>query len=113
MITNRNSTMMAPAYTSTWSTAINCASSRTKSAASENSVTTSHSALATGLRRVMQPRALTTASPANTQKMISVPSTAYSPFGSEGSHNVETGCVCAHSRSRSYTNRSREYSEFS
>ncbi len=105
--------MMAPAYTSTWRTAMNCASSRTNKAASENRVTTSHSALATGLRRVMHARALTTASPANAQKMISVPSTAYSPFGSEGSHSVETGCVCAHSRSRSYTNRSREYSEFS
>src|SRR5437870_11538089 len=87
MITNRNSTMMAPAYTSTWSTAMNCASSRTNSAASENSVTTSHRALATGLRRVMQDRALTMASPANAQKMIRVPSTAYSPFGSEGSQD--------------------------
>src|SRR3989475_5845608 len=56
-------------------------------------------ALATGLRRVMQDRALTTASPANPQKMISVPSTAYSPFGSEGSHSVETGCVCADRKS--------------
>src|SRR5690349_24649332 len=37
----------------------------------------------------------------------------YSPFGSDGSHSVETGCVWAVSRSRSYTNRSREYSEFS
>ena len=59
------------------------------------------------------PTPTATASPANAQKMISVPSTGYSPFGSEGSHSVETGCVCAHSRSRSYTNRSREYSEFS
>src|SRR5258705_12140775 len=55
---------------------MNCASSTTNRAASENSVTTSHSALATGLRRVMQDRALTMASPANAQKMISVPSTA-------------------------------------
>src|SRR2546425_9423429 len=54
MMTNRNSTMMAPAYTSTWSTAMNWASSTTNSAASENSVTTSHRALATGLRRGMQ-----------------------------------------------------------
>src|SRR6266571_2403125 len=37
----------------------------------------------------------------------------YSPLGSDGSHSVETGCVCAVSRSRSYTKRSREYSEFS
>ena len=34
MITNRNSTMIAPAYTSTWSTATNCASRITDSAAS-------------------------------------------------------------------------------
>src|SRR6058998_926498 len=113
MMTNRNSTMMAPAYTSTWSTAMNWASSTTNSAASENSVTTSHRALATALRRVMQKTALPIARPANAQKMITLPLTAYSPFGSEGSHSVETGCVCAHRRSRSYTNRSRENSEFS
>jgi len=105
--------MMAPAYTSTWSTAMNCASSRTNSAASANSVTTSQSALATALRRVMHSRALASASPANPQKMTRVPGIPYSPLGSEGSHRVETGCVWAHRRSRSYTNRSREYSEFS
>src|SRR6185503_6287860 len=37
----------------------------------------------------------------------------YSPFGSDGSHSVETGWVWAVRRSRSYTKRSREYSEFS
>src|SRR2546428_66878 len=47
MMTNRNSTMMAPPYTSTWSTAMNWASSTTNNAASEHSVTTSHRALAT------------------------------------------------------------------
>src|SRR5688572_6327803 len=37
----------------------------------------------------------------------------HSPFGSAGSHISQTGCVCAMSRSRSYTNPSRLYSEFS
>src|SRR5690348_7785078 len=77
MITNRNNTIMAPAYTSTCSTAMNWASSSTNSAASENNVTTSHRALATGLRRVMQDSALTMARPANAQKMISVPATLF------------------------------------
>src|SRR6266511_1308946 len=54
MMTNRKSTMMAPAYTNTCSTAMNWASSRTYIAARANSVTTSHSALATGLFRVIQ-----------------------------------------------------------
>src|SRR5260370_10356836 len=67
---NRKRTMMAPAYTSTCNPAKNCASSRTNSAASANSVTTNHSALATGLARVMQSPALAIASPANAQKMI-------------------------------------------
>ena len=80
---------------------MNWASSRTNRAASENSVTTSQRALATGLRRVMQHSALAIASPANAQKMISVQDMPYSPLGSEGSHSVETGCVCAHRRSRS------------
>src|SRR6266542_3271512 len=57
----RNSTMIAPAYTSTGSTAMNCASRRTNSAARANSVSTSHSALAMGLRRVTHNRALPTA----------------------------------------------------
>src|SRR5436190_14806030 len=37
----------------------------------------------------------------------------HSPLGSAGSHISHTGCVCAIRRSRSYTNPSREYSEFS
>src|SRR5207247_2440240 len=37
----------------------------------------------------------------------------HSPFGSAGSHISQTGCVWAINRSRSYTNPSREYSEFS
>src|SRR6266581_3266833 len=68
MMTNRNSTMMAPAYTRTWSTAMNCASSSTKMPASENSVTTSHRALATALLREMHSTAANTAIPENTQK---------------------------------------------
>ena len=105
--------MMAPAYTRICSTARNCASSRTNSAAIWNSVTTSHSALATALLRVMHSRALPTAIAAKVQKSTSVTGIGYSPLGSDGSHRVDTGCVCAHSRSRSYTKRSREYSEFS
>src|SRR2546425_1393757 len=72
MITNRNSTMMAPAYTRTCSTAKNWASSSTNSPASWNSVTTSHSALATGLRRVTHIAADTIATPAKTQKTTTV-----------------------------------------
>src|SRR5881392_1857325 len=74
MITNRKSTMIAPAYTSTCSTAMNWASSSTNRAASENSVATSHSALATGLRRVMQSPALAIASTAKPPNRIRVPS---------------------------------------
>src|SRR5690242_8621110 len=37
----------------------------------------------------------------------------HSPLGSAGSHISHTGCVCAISRSRSYTKPSRLYSEFS
>ena len=42
MMTKRNSTMIAPAYTSTWIAAMNCAPSITKMAASANIVYTSH-----------------------------------------------------------------------
>ena len=90
---------------------MNWASSRTYIAASANSVTTSQRALAMGLLRVMHNSPLNIATTPKIQKNVRI--TGYSPFGSEGSHRVETGCVCAHSRSRSYTNRSREYSEFS
>ena len=44
--------MIAPAYTSTWMTPMNCASSITYSAARQNIVLTSQSAAATGLLRV-------------------------------------------------------------
>ena len=37
----------------------------------------------------------------------------YSPRGSAGSHISQTWCVCDVNRSRSYTNPSRLYSEFS
>src|SRR2546422_4547679 len=80
---------------------MNCASSTTNSAASENRVCTSHRALATGLRRVMHIAAPTTASAEKVQNTSCVSDTAHSPRGSEGSHSVETGCVCAHRRSRS------------
>ena len=90
---------------------MNWASSRTYIAASANSVTTSQRALPTGFRRVMHSSPPAIAMTPKIQKNVRV--TAYSPFGSDGSHSVDTGCVCAHNRSRSYTNRSREYSEFS
>src|SRR2546421_325435 len=54
---------------------MNWASSSTNKAASANSVTTSHKALATGLRRVMQASALASASPANAQNRTSAPDT--------------------------------------
>ena len=50
MITKRNSTTMAPAYTMTCTAARNCAFSSTKSTAMPNSVITSMSAEWTGLR---------------------------------------------------------------
>ena len=77
---------------------MNWASSRTNIAASANRVTTSQSALETGFRRVMHSSALPIAITPKTQKTVRV---NYSPFGSDGSHNVETGCVCAVNRSRS------------
>src|SRR5256885_3398453 len=54
---------------------MNWASSSTNKAASANSVTMSHKALATGLRRVMQASALASASPANAQNRTSAPDT--------------------------------------
>jgi len=50
------------------------------------------------LRRVMHSSALTIAVTPKIKKIVRV---NYSPFGSDGSHNVETGCVCAVNRSRS------------
>jgi hypothetical protein len=82
----------------------------TKIPASENIVDTSHIAALTGLRRRMHIAADTTAEAKKIQKTVCI---GYSPLGSEGSHSVDTGCVWEESRSRSYTNRSREYSEFS
>ena len=58
----------------------------------------------------MHSAADTTAVAAKNQKTALI---IYSPRGSLGSQRVETGCVCDERRSRSYTNRSRVYSEFS
>ena len=53
MTTKRNTTMIAPAYTSTWITPMKCASSMHVDAPPEqNIVFTSQSAAATGLFRV-------------------------------------------------------------
>ena len=53
--------MIAPAYTSTWMAPMNWASSSTNSAARQNRTLTSHSAAATGLLRVTNTTAETTA----------------------------------------------------
>src|SRR2546425_8640982 len=68
---------------------MNCASSTTNSAASENRVCTSHRALATGLRRVMHIAAPATASTEKVQNTTCVSNTAHSPRGSEGSRSEE------------------------
>ena len=102
---------------------MNCASSITYSAARQNIVFTSQSAAATGtLARHEQQRR----GDGDEAEEIEVERVEqrerpvrhdgalhHSPFGSAGSHISHTGCVCAISRSRSYTNPSRLYSEFS
>ena len=50
MMTKTNSTMIAPAYTSSWITARKCALRRTKMAERANIVTTRFIAAVTGLR---------------------------------------------------------------
>ena len=68
MTTKTNTTMIAPAYTSTCAAPRKCAPSITYSAASANITFTSQSAAATGLRRVTIASALTMASAEKSQK---------------------------------------------
>src|SRR6266550_62853 len=63
---------------------MNWASRMTNSAASWNNVATSHSALATGLLRVMHSSALATAIPANVQKSATVGDTGLFPLRVRG-----------------------------
>jgi len=51
----------------------------------------------------MHKNADTIATLANTQKLPF--RSRHSPLGSDGSHSVDTGWVCEHKRSRSYTKR--------
>src|SRR3569833_1744481 len=66
--TNRNSTITAPTYTSTSTTARNSASISSQIAALETKHTTSDSAECTGLREMMTPSAAITRNAANNQK---------------------------------------------
>ena len=69
MITNRNSTTMAPAYTTTCTAARRWASCWMNSTATLTSVTTSESAECTGLRASTTPNAPASVSAPNTKKM--------------------------------------------
>jgi hypothetical protein len=72
MITNRNSTMMAPAYTITWMTPMKWASIRRNSTPRLNRVRTRDKRLATGLRPPTMPAAPPIANAAKIHQMISV-----------------------------------------
>src|SRR5688500_5305271 len=82
MITNRNSTTMAPAYTITCTAARKCASCATNSTATPSSVATSDSAECTGWRAKTTPSApatMITAHTANTPTSTTLPFAASTP----------------------------------
>ena len=104
--------MTAPAYTSTWIAAMNWRVEQHEDPRQrEHGGRPARGGTRPGCAGVMHSSADSTATAA--KKSEDASRVIYSPLGSDGSHSVETGWVCDESRSRSYTKRSRLYSEFS